>query len=110
MIYVSSVQQGNIRGVAVYVGRTSSLKRASGRLGPLVDCSFLGNPHWMKDESQRDHVCDLYERDFPSILKANQDVMNRMKEWVKGKDITLVCFCAPKRCHALTIKEWLERP
>lgn len=110
MIYVSSVNRGRvaIKGVAVYVGRASSLPMAAKELGPMVDCSFLGNPHWMADESQRNKVCDLYEQGFTTIVTSKAAIMERFKLWCYGMDVTLICWCAPKRCHADTIKHWLE--
>lgn len=60
---------------AVYVGRGSP----------------WGNPFVMRDFSgtERDRVCDRFETEtLPTLDLAP----------LRGKD--LVCFCAPKRCHA----------
>ena len=48
-----------------------------------------GNPFIMKRESERDFVCDLFEIDILPKLDVSA---------LRGKD--LVCWCAPKRCHA----------
>lgn len=58
---------------AVYVGRGT----------------YWGNPFRMFAASQRDDVCDKFEREILPILDLTG---------LRGKD--LVCWCAPKRCHA----------
>ena len=83
--------------------------------------SVLGNPFPMKSESFRDHVCDLYESYFAqTIHKAKtsddpkaQNFIQELRRLYKihrtyGK-LELFCWCAPKRCHAETIKAFLER-
>lgn len=58
---------------AVYVGRGSP----------------WGNPYPIHGDHTRDEVCDLFEKHvLPKLDLAP----------LRGKD--LVCFCAPKRCHA----------
>lgn len=76
--------------------------------------SVLGNPFHMAHESQRDVVCDQYEIYFNNKLKKGTDLafigeLNRIYELYKTHDITLLCWCSPKRCHAETIKRYLER-
>jgi uracil-DNA glycosylase len=51
-----------------------------------------GNPFVMKNESERDYVCDRFEKEILPTL----DVLP-----LRGKD--LVCYCAPKRCHCDSI-------
>lgn len=63
---------------AVYVGRPSK----------------FGNPFVMQSELHRDEVCDR----FANWFFANEELVQAAKRELKGKD--LVCFCAPKRCHA----------
>ena len=63
---------------AVYVGRPSE----------------FGNPFTMRNEKDRDLVCDS----FYDYLMADLDLQKSVKLKLKGKH--LVCFCAPKRCHA----------
>jgi hypothetical protein len=75
--------------------------------------SILGNPYHMVDESQRDKVCNQYEEYFNENMKypdtAFYNEIERlygiMKEYGK---LELYCWCAPKRCHAETIKAYLE--
>lgn len=67
---------------AVYVGRPSP----------------WGNPFRMKSEADRDKVCDLFEAALLRKFEQDPDAKRRLKEALRGKD--LVCWCAPKRCHA----------
>ena len=77
--------------------------------------SVLGNPFRMVSEDQRDAVCEQYEQYFENIVrtKSNEEFMNELRRLYKlakqyGK-LTLFCWCAPKRCHAETIKKFLEQ-
>ena len=78
------------------------------------DKSILGNPYFMKNEGLRDEVCKKYELYFYNqIAKNNQAFLNELRNLYKihrkyGK-LRLFCWCAPKRCHAETIKAFLER-
>jgi hypothetical protein len=67
----------NKRGVhppnAVYVGRGSP----------------WGNPFIIGEHGDRDEVCDRFEREVLPTLDVSA---------LRGRD--LVCWCAPKRCHA----------
>jgi uncharacterized protein YeaO (DUF488 family) len=73
--------------------------------------SPLGNLFVMKDKTDRDRVCDEYEKWFDehkediNIKKELDRLYNIYKD--KG-ELTLVCYCSPKRCHAETIKRYLE--
>lgn len=66
----------------------------------------FGNPYKMNEPHPdsglpmtRDDVCDLFEeRSLPNL-----DV-----EELRGK--TLVCFCAPERCHGHSIIKKLNQP
>ena len=80
--------------------------------------SILGNPFHMKDESERDKVCDMFKHSFAllfdgQIFNEKDELMlaelERLKELYKkyGK-LELFCWCSPKRCHAETIKKYLE--
>ncbi len=77
--------------------------------------SVLGNPFYMKDETQRNDVCDRYVTYFNTILedrkaKENQvflEELRRIYTIAKVQDVALGCWCAPKRCHAETIQKFL---
>jgi hypothetical protein len=75
--------------------------------------SALGNPFPMTNESQRDEVCDEYEKYFKeqvNVLK-NETMLKELRiiysQAIKG-NVNLGCFCAPKRCHCDTIKAYIE--
>lgn len=76
--------------------------------------SPLGNPFFMTNESQRDEVCDKYEEWFYKMLEenVNQHFLEHLQEIfeaaMEGKEVALLCWCAPKRCHAETIKRFIE--
>ena len=74
---------------------------------------ILGNKFYMSSESQRDKVCGLYADWFKTKVEAENDndvktELERLKAIYElyGK-LHLWCFCAPKRCHAETIRDWL---
>lgn len=74
--------------------------------------SVLGNPFYMANESMRDEVCDKFEAYFNTeIKKVGSDFhmeMVRLYKIAKQHDLTLQCHCHPKRCHADTIKNFLD--
>jgi len=67
----------------------------------------------MNDESQRDAVCDKYERWFQRMLYEGggevhiylKSLLYVFKEYGK---INLFCWCYPKRCHGETIARFLK--
>ena len=94
--------------MAIIVGRKWDAKaQYIGRGSPL------GNPFAMKSEADRDRVCDQYQVWFAQQVKDNNVlVMNELRRLyriAKQGDLVLGCFCAPKRCHGLTIKAFLEQ-
>ena len=64
----------------------------------LVDRSTVwGNPYRMTMEDDRDGVCEAFE--YYAIQRAELQ-----SDWLvplRGKN--LLCWCAPKRCHADTL-------
>ena len=77
--------------------------------------SVLGNPYIMPDESYRDTVCDWYEDYFYDTVNSVEgdhvsfkNKLNSTIEIARTNDITLLCWCHPKRCHAETIKRYIE--
>ena len=72
--------------------------------------SPVGNPFFMHSEQERNAVCDAYELNFHILLgetKARAYLDEMLMRLRAGQDIALVCWCAPKRCHAETIRAWL---
>jgi len=107
MIKVVNIKQQREEGfLYIYVGRANSYK------GFGLDGSSYGNPFWMADESKRNLVCNQYQEYFKTKILTNPILkggLDRLKErHAKGINIALICFCAPRRCHADTIKEYLE--
>ena len=72
----------------------------------------VGNPYYMHDESERDAVCNKYELHFKWLLVHSdqaKEYLNSMLDALKQYGhIELYCWCAPKRCHARTIRGWLN--
>ena len=66
---------------AVYIGRGSQ----------------WGNRFVIGQDGTRDEVCDKYE----AWLLSNPALLARLPS-LAGRD--LVCFCAPRRCHGLTLR------
>ena len=74
--------------------------------------SPLGNPLPLKSERDRDRACDYYEKWFASrVASGDRHVLGEIKrllEILRGRGhLTLLCWCAPARCHAETIRRWL---
>lgn len=85
---------------------------------PKKDCdvivdrrSVLGNPFYLRGESQRNQVCDKYELYFAEQLSVNplfQKEIQRLAALHRTHgELNLFCWCSPKRCHAETIHLYL---
>ena len=75
--------------------------------------SILGNPFYMHDESQRNRVCEQYEEYFYGKMQHTdtdfyKEVMRLHQILQKFGKLELYCWCTPKRCHAETIKNYIE--
>ena len=75
--------------------------------------SILGNPFVMRSEIERDSVCDKYELYFESKIKNKSErflneILNLINIYKKYNKLRLFCWCSPKRCHAETIKKYIE--
>ena len=73
--------------------------------------SWFGNRFKMKNESERDKVCERYKEWFCGELydSAMQAELSVLKDTLfKCGKLNLFCWCAPKRCHAEIIKEYLN--
>lgn len=78
--------------------------------------SILGNSYKMKnknDDKERDEVCDKYEQYFiEQIKKGNElfakEFLRLIEIFKKYNKLELFCWCAPKRCHAETLKKYIE--
>ena len=56
-----------------------------------------GNPFVMRNETDRDRVCDLYEQYALWRLTVDPNWL------IPLRGSSLACWCAPKRCHADTL-------
>lgn len=74
---------------AVYVGRPSK----------------FGNPFVIGKDGTREEVLAKFERWFFADLPEAEALREEAMAELTGKD--LVCWCAPERCHADLINEWL---
>ena len=92
----------------IRVGRRSELGSTYiGRPTPL------GNPFELKQESDRDIICDMYDAWFKKQVelgnKALLAELYKLAELHKAQGyLILGCYCAPKRCHGETIKRFLD--
>ncbi len=74
----------------------------------------LGNPFRLLREEDRDQVVNQYatwlerqvRRGNPEVVRALEELYRALRH--RG-NITLLCFCAPKRCHGEIIAEHLRR-
>ena len=117
MIIIANIHNIHVndKHVLVYVGRKTSLPKISNIhdfSSFIHDFSSLGNPFYMSSETDRDNVCisyDLWFKSNPLIYNALQNLLSLYIETFKAnKILVLLCFCTPKRCHAETIKQWLD--
>lgn len=74
--------------------------------------SPVGNKFIMYSEDQRDKVCDQYEEWFYAEALSDHKIVSyleRIRRYlIEHGKVTLLCWCAPQRCHAETIRKWLE--
>jgi len=73
----------------------------------------LGNPFRLEREDQREEVVARYAAWLEEELRKGNPVVTRaLKELYRTLQrqgsITLICFCAPRRCHAEVIGEHLK--
>jgi len=74
----------------------------------------LGNPFRLLREEDRNEVVARYaawldeqvRRGNPAVIRALEELYQRLKS--EG-GLTLLCFCAPKKCHAEVIAGHLKR-
>lgn len=75
--------------------------------------SPLGNPFTMRGEHERLDVCKRYatwlkaEFDKPGVVHTT--VMELYYEYRLTGALTLICWCAPKACHAYVIAGMLDK-
>lgn len=75
--------------------------------------SSLGNPFYMADESKRDDVCNKFEEWMKQQLLINPkgefcEALREVYRKSRGGHVHLQCWCAPKRCHCNSIKNFID--
>lgn len=92
-----------------------NLRTFRGRVQRCDRSTPLGNPCVMKDEADRDFVCDWYHQYFyhnlnPDIAPSGfLEQLDHLIQMAKREPVMLGCWCAPKRCHCDTIKGYIEQ-
>lgn len=82
--------------------------------------SCLGNPYRMRTADDRDAVCDKYHLWLENVCKSGlkawkqtgfntstvefKEIIRITNIYLKYKKLYLYCHCAPKRCHAKSIR------
>lgn len=83
---------------AVYIGQGSPLGNRFAKANMTLE--------------ERDFACDQFQIEFHAKVSRNDPVimneLNRLLSIARNGDLILGCYCHPKRCHGLTIKQWLE--
>lgn len=74
----------------------------------------VGNPFHMVSEAQRNYVCDAYELYFYNMVSSEGTTFNAYVKamqqlYEEYGQLRLFCSCAPKRCHAETIRDYIIR-
>lgn len=100
--------------MSIRIVNLRNYRPVQGELLIKVDRSSpVGNPFPMRGEGTRGEVCDKYEDYFRKKVtdKSDQKFMNYLRmiyKYARTNNIALGCWCAPKRCHAETIKHFIE--
>ena len=89
---------------SIRIDNIRTYKTSSNEISIKVDRSTpLGNPYYMKDENERDNVCDKYAVYLAAAYTGNADIareLSRITDALSRSDVVLLCWCYPKRCHA----------
>lgn len=101
MTTVYNVYHRNAPKDAVYVGRPTIVGNPYTHLpnsvkNPQIASVLVGS---------REEAVSLYRRYFEESMKNNEQFRNFVHS-LKGRD--LICWCAPKPCHADVIAEYLN--
>lgn len=85
---------------SIYVGRHSSYQSAYGE-----DYSVLGNPFTLRTHSREGSLerYAAYLQRCPPYHPASRAIAELAVRTSGGEALALICFCAPKRCHASII-------
>ncbi len=68
-----------------------------------------GNPFTITKVQTRDTVCDSFHEYMEGLLSSGDKRFAPLLEIAtKYGKIGLFCWCAPKRCHAETLRKYIE--
>jgi hypothetical protein len=74
---------------------------------------ILGNPFYLKAESERDVICEKYAQWFKAAVVSDVRVkaeLDRLTDIYRTHEkLNLFCWCVPKRCHAEVICDYLQK-
>lgn len=113
---VRVVNLNKVKGLSLEKG----LVYVNGKL--RIDCEYIGrgssfgNRFKIGVDGSRSEVVKLYWKWFYDELKLKGELWNLMRRLVvleedlklRGRELNLVCFCAPLRCHGDVLKKWIE--
>lgn len=74
--------------------------------------SPVGSPYYLRNSSERDIVCDNYQKYFDAKIAEATDsqfmgYLDSIYEKACQGPVALSCWCVPRRCHAETIRNYL---
>ena len=102
MINVVNVK--TYKGSGEYVGRSNSYYGLTG--------SVLANPENLKSEADRNANIARYAIWLKDKMKSDtpqkREVLRLKTLWKTSGELTLICWCAPRACHAEVIKRFIE--
>lgn len=102
----------------LYLGNLHKGHESTLRHGVVVRCdrghSVLCNPFRVTSEDKRDASCEQFQAYFSKKVREKTDAafmneLRRIYQLALRQDVTLACWCYPKRCHTQTIKAFLEQ-
>lgn len=102
----------------IYIGNLHKGHEATLRHGVVVRCdrghSVLCNPFRVTSENKRDESCDRFQAYLDKKVREKTDAafmneLRRIYQLALRQDVTLACWCYPKRCHTQTIQTFLEQ-
>ena len=95
-IHIGNMHYSKPTGIVIYCGRPSALE----------------NTYIIGKHGDRNAVCDSYDRDFPEKVKTPgpfRDAIIEIYHLARTNDVTLMCYCTPRRCHCDTIKAFIDQ-
>lgn len=102
----------------IYIGNLHKGHENTLKKGIVIRCdrghSVLANPYKIESEDKRDWACKQYKAYFDDKIKKGDDAnfmneLRRIYQVALRNDVVLACWCYPKKCHAETIKAFLEK-